>query len=51
MTGLMRVDSRGGGGGNMSEHSKKVFALKTSKTSFKDIALEHAMHIQEILDV
>ena len=35
----------------MSEHSKKVFAIKTSKTSFKDFALEHAMHIQEILDV
>ena len=35
----------------MSEHSKKVFALKTSKTSFKDFALEHGMHIQEILDV
>lgn len=47
----MRVDGRGRGEENMSEHSKKVFALKTSKTSFKDFALEHAMHIQEILDV
>ena len=52
MTGLMRVDSRGEKKNkHMSEHSKKVFALKTSKTSFKDFALEHGMHIQEILDV
>ena len=52
MTGLMRVDRRGEKKKkHMSEHSKKVFALKTSKTSFKDFALEHGMHIQEILDV
>ena len=53
MTGLMRVDRRGEKKKkkHMSEHSTKVFALKTSKTSFKDFALEHGMHIQEILDV
>lgn len=51
MTGFMRADSRGKKIKHMSEHSKKVFAIKTSKTSFKDFALEHAMHIQEILDV